>query len=215
MKNITNLIYVASIGILTTIQSAAQIAEGIAFGLKGGVNQNSTTIVKKPRNLSLTLTGIGNEDGFQAGGWATIRLNRWLFIDNDLYFLRRGNRYEDPFHKEIVFAINKYNYIGLGSRIGITYKGIFASVGPELNFLISDKTKMLGAEELQKLEFGINGRLGYQYKWVRAEVFYSRSLSPYDLRIVHSIPEKPRYLFMSRSIGVSVGIMLFKSKKAQ
>ncbi|WP_028667609.1 hypothetical protein [Runella zeae] len=212
MKTYKHLIYVASIGILTTLQSTAQIAKGIAFGLKGGVNQNSTTITKKPKNHIVNLGGVGVDRGFQVGGWATIRLSRWLFLDNDLHFLRRSNRYEDQFHKEIVYAINNYNYLGLGSRIGVTYKGIFASIGPELNLLLAKK--VAGGSEAPALEWGINGRLGYQYKRIRAEVFYSRSLSPYEKKTWNFTPTENVYsLFMSRSIGVSVGIMLFKSKK--
>lgn len=196
--------------LFTSTEICAQMREGISFGVKVGMHQTSTRITNKPSNFLYQLSGIGSFNGFQIGGWSKIPINRRLFIDTDLGFYQKGNRYQDPNNKDIIFATNKYNYIGLSGRFGGIYKGVFISLGPEVNVLTSKK--VMGQSEANSTEWGINARLGYQYKRYRIETFYSKSLTPYDQRTFEIMKDEVKHLFSSQTIGIVLGVKLFEQK---
>jgi len=114
--------------------SYAQIVNGLAFRIKVGLNNMSTHLVNQPSTV--TLSGIKARNGFQMGIWCNAPIYRWIFAEVDWNFQQKGHTLFEPSGKHTVIANNKYNYMGLSSRVDINYKGAFISLGPEANILI-------------------------------------------------------------------------------
>lgn len=192
--------------------SYAQVTDRFSFGLKAGANRMSTKIINNPRSYNGQLRGISASNGFQIGGWATLPINRWLFIDTDLYFQQRENKYDSPITND-PYGYNSYNYAGVSGRLGVKHKRAFISVGPEVNVLLTKK--VLSASEAPAAEWGINARLGYQYRRVRIEAFYTKALSPYEQRTFEIMGNKTQYLFHGNTFGLSLGVKLFGGKEGR
>lgn len=190
----------------------AQVTDRFSFGLKAGANRMITKIINNPRSYNGQLRGISASNGFQIGGWATLPLNRWLFVDTDLYFQQRENKYDNPVTKDI-YGYNTYSYAGVSGRLGAKYKRAFISVGPEVNVLLTKK--MLVPSEAPAAEWGINVRLGYQYNRVRIEAFYTKALSPYEQRTFEIMGNKTQYRFYGNTLGLSLGVKLFGGKEGR
>ena len=192
-------------------QGYAQIAEKFAFGIKVGGNHLNTRVVNQPRDLRLGLGGVYDANGFQMGVWSTMPINRWLFIDSDLGFIQKGHdlRLVPPPTNDLV-ASNRYSYLNFSPRLGVTYKGAFVSVGPEVNVLVAKD--VLPFREVSKIEWNLNTRLGYQYRRWRADVFYSRSFTPYGVTVL-SAKDEYKYLFYGNTLGFSLGFQVFGAKR--
>lgn len=54
--------------------------------------------------------------------------------------------------------------------------------------------------------------MGYQYKRVRIEAFYTKALSPYEQRTFEIMGNKTQYLFHGNTFGISLGVKLFERK---
>lgn len=198
-------------GILVALGSvcSAQIPRTPAFGVKGGFNHMKTILVKQPKNSSLNLTGIRGAYGFQGGAWGTVPLNRWLFIEIDLDYSEKGHQRYIP-RTDTVVANSRYRYVGVNPQLGVTYKGLFLSAGPEVNLLMSKS--VLPPTERVPVVWALTTRLGYQYRKLRAEFFYTRGLSSYDENIWDEVQDI-RTLFHGRSVGFSVGLQLVGGKE--
>ena len=211
MKKSCNFLIVM-LSLLVAQQSQAQIPKTFAFGFKAGLNHMSTQLVKQPRNYIVNLGGVRNANGFQAGVWATVPLNRWLFIDTDLGFIQKGNqRYNPPIE---LLGSDNYRYLNLSTRLGATYKGVFVSVGPEANVLLNKSVTFPITLDSSPVEWAVNARLGYQHRQLRADVFYSKGLSLYDKSIL-DVENQRGTLFYSKTIGFSLGIQLFNKKESK
>ncbi len=210
MKTVFNLMCAFAGLLFTSTVSYAQVADKPSFGLKAGANRMITKINNNPRSYNGQLRGISASNGFQIGGWATLPINRWLFMDTDLHFLQRENKYDSPISNN-PYGYNSYNYAGVSGRLGVKHNRAFISVGPEVNILLTKK--VLGESEAPAAEWGINARLGYQYKRVRIEAFYTKALSPYEQRTFEIMGNKTQYLFHGNSFGLSVGVKLFEWKE--
>ena len=202
---------IAVVWLIIAQQSQAQIPKRFAFGLKAGLNNMNTQLVKQPRNYFGNLAGVRGASGLQVGVWGTIPLNRWLFIDTDLGFIQKGHQLYIPSTDTIV-ANNNYRYLNLGTRLGATYKGLFVSVGPEANVLLNKD--VIAWNEASSIEWGVNARLGYQYRRLRAEVFYSKALTVYEQK-TWNVENQYKTLFYSKTIGFSLGIQLFNKKESK
>jgi len=209
MKTVFSLICAFAGLLLTGTGSYAQVTDGFSFGLKAGANRMKTEIINRPSNYIIQLGGVGVSNGFQVGAWATLPVSRWLFIDTDLYFQQKENKYEDPI-KDIIYGYNTYRYAGVSGRLGFMYKGAFVSVGPEVNVLL---TTTLAQNEAQGVEWGINARLGYQYRRVRIEAFYTKALSHYEQKTFIVQGDKLQHLFYGNTLGLSLGVRLFGGKE--
>lgn len=187
----------------------AQIPKSFAFGIKAGGSHMNTKLVNKPSNLAFSLTGVRGAKGYQMGVWSTIPLYRWAFLDTDLSYSDNGHeRYLPP--TDSVIAEYRYRYVGLSVRPGVTYRGAFLSFGPEVNILTSEKTR--APAQSRPVEWRLRTHLGYQYRRIRAEVFYTKSLTPYDQN-VWDAEKDYKTLFYGSNLGFSVGLMLTKPKK--
>jgi hypothetical protein len=211
MKTVFSLICAFAGLLLTGTGSYAQVTDGFSFGLKAGANRMNTKIINRPSNYNGQLRGVGVSNGFQVGAWATLPVSRWLFVDTDLYFQQRENKYEDPSNRDIVFAYNTYRYAGVSGRLGFMYKRAFVSIGPEVNVLLATKT--MGQNEAQGVEWGINARLGYQYRRVRIEAFYTKALTHYEQKTFIVQGDKLQHLFYGNTLGLSLGVRLFGGKE--
>lgn len=205
MKTVFNPTYLFASLLFTSIISYAQVTEKPLFGLKAGANYMITKIINNPRSYDGQLRGIGGSNGFQVGAWAMLPINRWLFVDTDLYFQKRENKYENPITND-PYGYNSYHYLGVSGRLGAKYKKFFISIGPEVNLLLTKK--VIGASEAPAAEWGINARLGYQYKRVRIEAFYTKAISPYEQRTFEITGNKTQYLFHGNTLGLSLGVKL-------
>lgn len=191
-------------------QSYAQIAEKFAFGIKVGGNHLNTRVVNQPRELILGLGGVHNANGFQMGVWSTAPINRWLFIDSDLGFIKRGHDLRTFPPSEDLVASNRYSYLNISPRLGVTYKGAFVSIGPEVNILVAKDVQYW--KDANKVEWNLNTRLGYQYRRWRADVFYSKALTPYEVYVL-SAKDEYKYLFYGNTLGFSLGFQVFGAKR--
>jgi hypothetical protein len=210
MKNQCRAFVFASVAYLSGCGYVyAQISEKFAFGVKAGANHLNTRLVNQPRDLIIRLEGVYDANSFQAGVWGTIPINRWLFIDSDLGFIQKGHdlRTLPPDDKPV--AINRYSYLNLSPRLGVTYKGAFVSVGPEVNVLVAKDVRPW--KEADKVEWNLNARLGYQYRRWRADVFYSRSFTQYE-ELIWSAENQYKTLFYGNTLGFSVGFQLLGGK---
>lgn len=188
--------------------SHAQIPDKFAFGIKAGLNYMDTRLSQRPKNQILFLAGVRGSNGYQAGVWATWPLHKWLFLDSDLEFSNLGQERYIP-RTDTVVGRNRYHYLGLSTRLGATYRGAFVSLGPQINFQINRNTFI---SEPVPVFWGLNTRLGYQYRQIRAEIFYTKGLSHYDVNTWDR--EKDfKTLFFGNTVGFSLGWQLLGGKK--
>lgn len=96
MKTVFSPICVFAILLFISTNSYTQVINKPSFGLKAGGNRMNTKIINNPRSYNGQLRGISASNGFQMGAWATLPINRWLFVDTDLYFQQRENKYDSP-----------------------------------------------------------------------------------------------------------------------
>ncbi|MFN4145184.1 MAG: hypothetical protein ACK4GN_05115 [Runella sp.] len=180
------------------------------IGIKASILQTNTRLVKQPKNSIFNLRGIGSDYGFQAGLWGYKSLSKWLMLENDLYYQQRRHRMLNPNNVEL--RKNIYDYIGLSSRVGVKYRGVYASFGPELNLLVNKDVKPW--TEAPRAELGLNMRLGYQYRFLKIEAFYSHALTPYE-QSIELREENVKTLFYGNNLGLGIGVSLhsFKKKK--
>jgi hypothetical protein len=206
---ISQLQYIVAVLLcIVALNGHTQAPGRVAIGIKGGIHQMTTRLVRQPQNFSLYLEGVRGANGRQVGVWATLPIGRWLFVDTDLAYQQKGHQLYIP-GTDTVVADNYYRYLSVSSRLGYMYKGAFISVGPEANVLLSKNVKPWN--ETPVIEWAINARLGYQYRRLRAEVFYSKGLNPYE-RKTWDAEKGYATLFYGNTIGVSVGIRLFEGK---
>jgi hypothetical protein len=208
MKNQSYLYTLIALLCLTTLPSHAQAPNRFAFGIKGGLNHMNTQLIREPSNFAIYLEGVRSANGHQAGLWGTFPLGRWLFVDADLGYLQKGHR-QTILGANPIVANNNYRYLNASSRLGFMYKGAFVSVGPEANVLLS--REVTPWKEAQAAEWAVNARVGYQYRRIRAELFYSKSINEYEQKIWNA-EKQYKTLFYGKTIGVSVGIKLFEGK---
>ncbi len=169
----------------------------------------NTELANKPSNLAFTLGGVRGAKGYQMGVWSTIPLYRWAFLDTDLSYSDNGHQRYLPWSDTII-AENRYRYVGLSVRPGVTYRGAFVSFGPEVNVQTSEKINT--PSQSLPIEWRLGTHLGYQYRRIRAEVYYTKSLTPYDQN-VWDVEKDYKTLFYGSNLGFSVGLMLTKPSR--
>ncbi|TDB59554.1 hypothetical protein [Arundinibacter roseus] len=188
--------------------SHAQIPDKFAFGIKAGLNYMDTRLAQRPKNQILYLTGVRGSDGYQAGVWASLPIRKWIFLDTDLEFSNLGQERYIP-RTDTVVGRNRYHYLGLSTRLGATYRGAFVSLGPQINLQLNRNTFI---SEPVPVFWGLNARMGYQYRQIRAEVFYTKGLSHYDVNTENKELGR-KILFFGKTVGFSLGWQLLGGKK--
>lgn len=135
--------------------------------------------------------------GFNAGVFADIKLNNWLYLSPEVLFMNRGNQ-EKGFipgtKKDSIVLIPDYNgritktlhYIELPITLKAKYKGFYFSSGISTGFKYMERQKtgnysteykFIKQEEINEIDISLINSLGYQYKGCLLELRNMYSLS--------------------------------------
>lgn len=120
--------------------------------------------------------------GFYLGLTYEHALSSLVTIEFDLSYQQKGHISQLPYITPA--SINTYRYMGLTPMIGIRpLANACFLLGPQVNLLLSRSTKGLETQPLfdanRKVEFGLAGRIQYQFNRVGLSLSYINGLTAY------------------------------------
>lgn len=164
-----SLVIILTISLLTlTIY-----AQGLGFGLKGGVNYNFSGDLTQVNDLKIVaddvIHGAENKIGYHAGVWSKFQPNNFLIRTEIIY-----TQYETAYDNNTALTVQKLNVpIHVGTKlVGPLY--IFA--GPDFMYTL-DESFSVEHSNIKYNDFtvGVNiglgvefGRFGLEVKWDKA-----------------------------------------------
>lgn len=131
-----------------------------SFGIKSGINIATTKdIIAFPKNRL----------GWYAGGFATISLNKKLFLQPELLYSAKGYRYIGNLN-ETKKTVLRLNYITLPVLLGYKiHNNISLFLGPEFAYLLSAQNILSNNEKFNvsnnyPVKFDLSLNVGLNYK---------------------------------------------------
>lgn len=151
------------------------------FAVQAGCLQS----VSRLRPISPVLIGYPDvvaKPGFYVGFTYEHALSSLITGEFDLSYQQKGHISQLPYITPA--SINTYRYIGLTPMIGIRpLANVCFLLGPQINLLLSRSTKGLETQPLfdanRKVEFGLAGRVQYQFDRVGLSLSYVKGLTAY------------------------------------
>lgn len=174
--------------LLLLICSKTGISQELSFGIKAGANFSNIYSSNTPTEDYFKM-----KTGFHAGALMEARLNQLVALELQLIYSQQGNKTEityieieppgelgmyggetyaqnSPDYSSSFEATSKYDYLNLPLIAKLyVYKGLNVFAGPQLSLLISAKDQYDDGEddvkeELDPLDFGIMGGVGYHWQ---------------------------------------------------
>ncbi|MEL1242338.1 porin family protein [Flavobacterium flavipallidum] len=137
-------------------------AQEVKFGAKVGGNLNSFRATNFMSQDDISIK-FGSNVGFQAGGFAEIKVASKFTVQPELLFSYES--YKLPLEGDLNFNLSYIN-VPVMAKYYASEK-ISLQVGPQIGFLVGAKAKFEGESEdikdmLETINFGVNFGLGYE-----------------------------------------------------
>jgi hypothetical protein len=170
MKFITTLlIYLLVSTTLTLAQSIDR------FSLQTGYLYSNSTLTRTNPVLPIGLPNFDPKPGFYIGLTYEHQLSTLLISGLELTYQQKGFIGRTPYISPEL--ISTYRYLGLTPMIGLMpIWNLRFSIGPQLNLLVN---KSMSDKADRKLEFGLLGRVSYQYNRVGLIASHFKGLTAY------------------------------------
>ena len=191
---------------IITMVSMNMNAQGLQFGVRGGLNLSTESKTEVTRNPKF-------KTGLHIGGVVNYAFNDRFELEGDLLYSMQGFKDKVYFTDSEQIMANKdylatshYLNLPIAAKINIV-KGIYIECGPQFGFLLSKNDKVEGldspdnftSENTKKFDFGLLGGLGYKFE---NGVFI-------DARYIHGFTDTHKLLNggKNRNIQVSLGYL--------
>jgi hypothetical protein len=175
MKSITTLL------ICVLVSNTPTLAQSInRFGIQAGYLY-STSSLTPTTTYAIGLPTINPKPGYYIGLTYEHQLSTLLTGGLELTYQQKGYIGQIPYISE---SINTYRYLGLAPMASVRLvKNLHFLIGPQLNLLVNKSTNGLETQPLtnvsRQLEFGLVGRVKYQYNRVGLTASYFKGLTTY------------------------------------
>ena len=146
------------------------------FGIQGGVLYSSTVIKHSPPVNNWSFIVVEPQPGYYLNVFRRKPLSDTWFSQLEVSFQQKGQNYKRPNDPQV--TNRRYGYIGFSPNVGAQLATrVQVLVGAEINYLIRQKAVY---EDPSLIEYGLHGRLAYQWQHVGFHVEYFSALNKYD-----------------------------------
>ena len=141
----------------------------------------STSTLTPTTYYAIGLPNINPKSGYYIGLTYEHQFSTLLSGGLELTYQQKGYISQIPYISE---SINTHRYLGLTPMVGIRpIQNLRFLIGPQLNLLVNKSTNGVDIQLLsngsRRLEFGLAGRVSYQYNRVGLTASYFRGLTTY------------------------------------
>lgn len=175
MKSVTTLL------ICVLVSSNSILAQSInRFDVQVGYLYSTSTLTPTT-TYAIELPNINSKPGYYIGLTYEHQLSTLLTGGLGLTYQQKGYIGQIPYISE---SVNAYRYLGIAPMAGVRLiKNFRFLIGPQLNLLVNKSTNGLETQPLtnvsRRLEFGLVGRVSYQYNRVGLTASYFKGLTTY------------------------------------
>lgn len=218
---------IRTFAILILALSCAQFAaaQGIRFGLEGGVNFSTIRVAAETPTGRSALEGVGGKFGGKAGAIAAFRMARSIFLEPGFFFSQKGYRDAADFYLRIDYLEVPLHllykrgdgnssglFLGAGPYVGYAVGGVDVSFGYRNTISRGDSR----SDHVDDLDYGLSIVAGYE---MRNHAFIRLAASGSLANILPDDEEvalgAPAFFLRNRVVSLSVGGFLNRRKEQE